>query len=539
MLSACRGVLQGEESVKITSLYILSLCLGKAGCTASETERTSEWAGSIETEKRKSVEALELKFLPWLYTATITQIQNMATKVLNDIPAEPEIRAARSSQGILEILVSAIACPNLPIDPLKMLSQVPDLKSDLFNKPSIETISNMTVFEREGARKDGLQVLTNLVASSKEKLDTVSAALRASVESGFKSDERQQRMRTIAFVRTIWNNCDSSFYFLVDNAIPALVEVALNADSTDVRQPALRLVNAMWEKQPYAQRIRDAVPTTLNNGLDGDSKKRHRVLTDLLEHLKDDESKVALEKPQYAFAWEDNINLVLAIFPVVFRKIVRIAIHDDSESVRDRAFCLLKELFNNGHVSGSLKVDVALAWLKAATEPGVCSRALHVLETFIDIFDLTNVGLLKKIIEWASADEHNDDLTPEMLEVVKEAILSLQDKVFSSEGDANVRALWVQFLADMEERVSSEFPEIVPIFADLYVKMESDTDLFESAHEDLLLLEEARLSKKVEEKLQLIAKEMRHEIKAKSSLAIQVEADESKYPIPPAKLWTE
>ncbi|KAJ2923541.1 hypothetical protein H1R20_g13555, partial [Candolleomyces eurysporus] len=582
MLSACRGVLQGKESVKTTSLYILNLCLAKAGCTASETERTSEWAGSIETTNRESVEKLELQLLPRLHRATITEIENMAKNVLNDIPSLSTI------QGILKILVSEIAEPKLPIDPLKMLSQIPDLKSDLFDG-SIKTISDMTVFKKEGARKDGLQILTNLVASSMGKLDTVMDALRASVEIGFKSRERQERMRTIAFVRTIWKNCDSSFYSLVDDAIPALVEVALNAESTDVRQPALRLAEAMWANGSCASLVRGAVPTALNNGLDDlDPKKRYRVLTDLLEHLKDDESKVTLEKPRYAFAWEDDLSLALEIFPVVFGKIVRVAIHDGSKSVCEQAFRLLQELCKNGHVSGSLKVD-ALAWLEIATGPGVRrSTAVHVLEMLIDKFDLTNVDLLKTIIEWAGSDEHIDvrrssvrlisiickeqNLTPEMLEVVKEAILLLRDKVFSSEGDSNVRALWVQFLADTEERVSSKFPEIVPIFVELYGKTESDTELFESAHENLLLLEEDReyteafdsalpqdlkvsfhgprehwsttakwikllvllsrragLSKTVEEKLQLIAKEMRDEIEAKSSLGIQVEAGAADY----------
>ncbi|KAJ2923558.1 hypothetical protein H1R20_g13540, partial [Candolleomyces eurysporus] len=516
MLAACRGLLQGKTSVKTTNLYILSLCLAKAGCTASAAGRTSEWAGNIPKTERDSVEALALKLLRQLYTSTTTELQDMATEALDNIlslPPGSENGAAHPSpsQGILETLVSAaLGRAKLPIDPLKMLSQVPDLKPDLFDLSSIKTISDMTVFKADKTKGDGLQVLTNLAASSQERLGTVTHALRASVESGFKSRKPQERMRTVAFVRAIWINRDSLFYPLLDEVIPALVEVALNADSTDVRQPALRLAKDMWElKGSFAPLIRGAVPTALNNGLDHlESKKRHRVLTDLLQHLKDDRSNVALKRPHYAFAWEDNVDLAQDIFPVVFEKIVTVAIHDDSNLVHEKAFCLLKELSRNHHVNGSLRVD-ALSWLEAAMGPGGRRiRVVLVLEAFIGQLDLTHMDLFTKIIEWAGADEHNDvrrssirlisaickdrNLTSEMLEVVKSAILSVQDKVLN-EGDPNVRALWVQFLDDMEKRVLFKFPEIVPIFAKLYVKTESDTNLLKMAHENLLLIENGAL----------------------------------------------
>ncbi|RXW15918.1 hypothetical protein EST38_g9939 [Candolleomyces aberdarensis] len=479
MLAACRGVLQGKTSVKTTSLYILSLCLAKAGCTASETGRTSEWAGNILADDRISVERLALELLPRLYTATIAELQNMATEALNKIPSlppGPENGAARPSpnQGILETLVSAaLGRAKLPIDPLKMLSQVPDLKPDLFNPSAIEKISDMTVFKADKSRKDGLQVLTNLVASSQERLGTVMDALRASIESGFKSRKTQERMRTVAFVRAICDNRNSSFYPLVDKVIPALVEVALNADSTDIRQPALRLAKDMWAKGSFAPLIRGAVPTALNNGLDySESKKRHRVLNDLSQHLKDDKSNVTSKKPHYAFAWEDNVSLARDIFPVVFEKIVTVAIHDDSNLVRGQAFCLLEGLSKNCHVNGLLRVN-ALAWLEAAAGPSVRRvRAVLVLETFVGQLDLTNVDFLNKIIEWAGADEDSDvrhssvrlistickeqNLTPEMLEVVKLAILSVQDTVLN-EGDSNVRTLWAQFLDDMEKRGALDY----------------------------------------------------------------------------------
>ncbi|RXW12735.1 hypothetical protein EST38_g13119 [Candolleomyces aberdarensis] len=605
MLAACRGLLQGNTSVKTTSLYILSLCLAKVGCTASAAGRTSEWAGNIQKTERDSVEALALKLLRQLYTATTTELQNMATEALNKIPSltpGPENGATHPSpsQGILETLVSAaLDHAKLPIDPLKMLSQVPDLKPELFDLSSIKKISDMTVFKADKAKEDGLQVLTNLVASSQERLRTVTDALRASVESGFKSRKTQERMRTVAFVRAIWINRNSSFYPLLDEVIPTLVEVALNADSTDVRQPALRLAKDMWElKGSFAPLIRGAVPTALNNGLDhAESKKRHRVLTDLSQHLKDDRSNVASKRPHYAFAWEDNVDLARDIFPVVFEKIVTIAIHDDSNLVREQGICLLKELGRNYHVNGSLRVDTP-SLLEAATGPsGRRIRVVFVLETFIGQLDLTHVDLFKKIIEWAGVDEDNDvrrssirlisaickerNLTPEMLEAVKSAIILVQDKVLN-EGDSNVRALWVQFLDDMEKRVPFKFPEIVPIFAKLYVEMESDTNLLKMAHENLLLVENdpeyikafesalpqdlnvsfhgsrehwsttakwikllvllsrrATLSERVERNLERIAKDLRDEIEDKSSLGVQVEADESKYPLPPEKPWTE
>ncbi|KAJ2933121.1 hypothetical protein H1R20_g3955, partial [Candolleomyces eurysporus] len=480
MLAACRGLLQGKTSVKTTSLYTLSLCLAKAGCIASEAGRTTEWAGNIPKTERDSVEALALKLLPQIYTATTTELQNMATEALDtlSLPPGPENGAAHPSpsQGILETLVSAaLDRAKLPIDPLKMLSQVPDLKPDLFDRSSIEKISDMTVFKADKTKEDGLQVLTNLAASSQERLGTVTDALCASVESGFKSHETQERLRTIAFVRTIQNNPDSSFYHVICKVIPALVEVALNADSTDIRRPALRLAKDLWEKESesLAPLIKGAVPTTLENGLKKpESKKRHRVLTDLLEHLKDDESKVPSKKPRYAFVWEDNVDkLAQDIFPVLFERIVTVAIHDDSDLVRKQAFRLLEALGKNYHVNGdhangSLKVD-ALAWLKAATGSSVCRiEALCVLGIFVGQLDLTNVDLLNKIIEWAVADEHHDvrcssvrlisaickrqNWILETLKVVKTAILLVRDKVIN-EGNSNVRALWIQLLNDMEE----------------------------------------------------------------------------------------
>ena len=118
----------------------------------------------------------------------------------------------------------------------------------------------MIVYEEEDVREDGLQILANLARSSEENMTQVTDALLASVESGF-GHEPQQRLRTVSFVRTIWaGRCldvsralssshvpplsDSlgPLYPLAGRCIPSLVGVGLNADSTEVRQSALRLM---------------------------------------------------------------------------------------------------------------------------------------------------------------------------------------------------------------------------------------------------------------------------------------------------------
>ncbi|RXW11404.1 hypothetical protein EST38_g14451, partial [Candolleomyces aberdarensis] len=160
MLAACRGVLQGEKNVKTISAFILGLCLAKAGCSASETGRTSEWAGNIEAKERAIVDSLALEFLSQLYAATMNELEDMAAAALNDISSlSPgfEISAAHPRQGILETLFSTLTLPHraLRVHTIKMLNQVSDLKPDLFNTGSIEIISNMTVYEDEDIREDG------------------------------------------------------------------------------------------------------------------------------------------------------------------------------------------------------------------------------------------------------------------------------------------------------------------------------------------------------------------------------------------------
>ncbi|RXW24841.1 hypothetical protein EST38_g998 [Candolleomyces aberdarensis] len=379
-----------------------------------------------------------------------------------------------------------------------MLSRVPDFEPDLFDDNSITVIANMTVSEREDTRQDGLQVLTNLAASSTETLSRVTTALRASVHSGFRSDEPQQHLRTIAFVKAIWNNAKSPFYPLVGEVIPELVEVALNADSTPAR---LAKTYIYFFADALVLLIRHAIPATLNKGLEhSESQRRHHILTGLLEHLKDEESKITSERLRYTFAWECNIDLVQGIFPVVFEKIVKVAIDDNSEMVRDEALCLLKELSNNDDVGASLNVN-ARPWLGISIGPNVRHRAIRVLETLKGQLDLTNGDPLREIIEWAAADENSDvrrssvklistickerELTLELLEVVKSAIVAVKNQVLN-EGDSTIRHVWVQFLSDIMEKCAM----VVPILLELYAQTESDTDLWENARKELAILKD-------------------------------------------------
>ncbi|RXW17404.1 hypothetical protein EST38_g8458 [Candolleomyces aberdarensis] len=402
-----------------------------------------------------------------------------------------------------------------------MLKRAPDLRPDMFNTGSIEIISNMTVYE-EDAREDGLQILATLMQSS----------------------EDMQCLRTVAFVRTVWDDSSSPFYSLVGQFIPGLVEVAMNADLTDVRQPALRLTKDVWARE-FSTEIRSAIPRTLSAGLDSpESGKRCHIVTDLSELLKDDS-----EKPPYAFAWHYTSDLVVDVFPVVFEKIVRAAIHDDNSSIREKAKALLKDLSRDGRVSSMLKVD-ALTWLEtAAVQPSwwVRHSAVLVSETFIDQLDLTNEDLVKKLVEWAGTDEDDvirrssvrlistickdHNLSPEMLEVVKSTILSVKGNVIK-EGNTTIRSQWVYFLSDMVNYVS--FPEVVPILLELYFKVDSDSEVWKNSHEYFLMLgehENEALKESVDKVLRGIAKDVRDGIEAKPpSKPVETDSDTQETP---------
>jgi DNA-binding transcriptional ArsR family regulator len=83
----------------------------------------------------------------------------------------------------------------------------------------------MIVYEDEDVREDGLQILANLARSSEETMTQVTDALLASVESGF-SHELQQRLRTVSFVRSIWDGrCLDVSWALASSHIPPLYQI--------------------------------------------------------------------------------------------------------------------------------------------------------------------------------------------------------------------------------------------------------------------------------------------------------------------------
>lgn len=70
----------------------------------------------------------------------------------------------------------------------------------------------------------------------------------------------------------------------------------------------------------------------------------YRILAHLTELLEDDGPKLS----PYAFVWKDNPdNMVQDIFPVVFKEIVKVAIHDEDPRVHEIAQTLLRSLTKN------------------------------------------------------------------------------------------------------------------------------------------------------------------------------------------------
>ena len=89
-----------------------------------------------------------------------------------------------------------------------------------------------------------------------------------------------------------------------------------------------------------------------------------------------------------------------------------------------------------------------------------------------------------------------------MLEVVKSTILSVNDRVIE-EPCTDIRSLWIYFLSDMLKygtifsqyipmasrsysRLVS-FPEIVPTILKLYIKADSESEVWKRAHRDFLM----------------------------------------------------
>ncbi|RXW12175.1 hypothetical protein EST38_g13679 [Candolleomyces aberdarensis] len=438
-LAACRGALQAEKNAMKVSALILGQSIAQAGLAVLDIKRTSEWAPDIAMNERQMIDAQGLDVLSRLFSAM-------------------------------------------------------ELSADLFSPISITTISNMIVSEDEDCRGDGLQILVNLVTSSNEMKPLVTTALLTSVETELDryNLEEGQLLRIIALVRTIWDNFGSPFYSLVNRCIPRLTDIALIGDSTYIRQHALHLAKDVLARG-FATEIKNAISETLSSRRhDWASDKHHHILTELLELLEDDGSKDASKKPPYAFAWDYPSNLVVDIFPAVFKKIVSYALYEIDDSVREAVSTLLNKLSKDGRVNDMLKVD-ALTWLEnAAMRPAWrehrCNAVL-VLGTFINQLDLTNRNLLKRLIEWAGTDEDYDvqrlsiglittickdhHLSSEVLETVKSTILLVNDKVIKGQ-NLDKSPLWIPFLRSMAKHVS--FPEVIPIILELG----SDSEVWEN-----------------------------------------------------------
>ncbi|KAJ2920837.1 hypothetical protein H1R20_g16257, partial [Candolleomyces eurysporus] len=354
------------------------------------------------------------------------------------------------------------------LDVLSRLFSAMELSADLFSSTSITTISNLIVYEDEDFKEDGLQILVHLVTSSNEMMPLVTTALLASVRTGLYHNENEQILHTIAFVRTIWDGA--------------------------------------WLATRFATEIKNAILKTLNTRWDSLRLHKHRhIVHELSELLEDDGSKDALEKPSYAFAWEHPSDLVVDIFPAVFERVVRNAING-SNFVVGIAIALLEKLSKDGRISGMLKVD-ALTWLEtaAASRPSswpIRHNTVLVLEVFIDQLDLTNKDLLKKLVEWAGTDQAKDvqcssirlittickNHSPslDILETVELTILSVKDRVVK-ERDPTICSLWISLLSDMVKHVSFK---IIPILLELYVKSDSDSEVWRDTHGDFLILGE-------------------------------------------------
>ncbi|RXW11746.1 hypothetical protein EST38_g14109, partial [Candolleomyces aberdarensis] len=510
MLAACRGALQVEKNVMKVSALILGQSIAQAGLAVLDMKRTSEWAPNIPINERQMIDAQGLGVLSRLFSAMVTIWEDMAVDAINNSPflLRSAVRGAcHPSQRILEALVLGFAPTGraFRLHAIRMLNQVPELSADLFSPTSITTISNMIVYEDEDFREDGLHILEHLVTSSNGMMSLVTTALLASAETGFNHDDEEQLLRTIAFFRTIRDDLESPFYSLISRYIPRLVEIALNSNSTHIRQRALHLAKDVWARG-FATEIKSAILKAISTGW-GDIWKLHKrphILTELLEILEDDGSKDASEKPPYAFAWDHPSDLVVEIFPAVFERIVWAAIHCD-RWLGETDITLLKKLSKDGRVSGMLKVD-ALTWLETAAVQPSSSRARRdavlVSGIFINQLDLTNKNLLKKLVEWAATDEDDDVrrssiglitsickdhyLSSEILDAVKSMTILLVNNTVIEGQARGKRALWIHLLSNMARHLS--FPEVVPILLELYLKLDSDSEVWKNPHEDFLLL---------------------------------------------------
>ncbi|TEB39614.1 hypothetical protein FA13DRAFT_12801 [Coprinellus micaceus] len=174
-LAACRGLIQGENHLKTISSFILSLCLAKAAFAASETGRTSEWASSLTREERADVNTLALRYISKLYHATVTGWEDMAADALREILSVEvplgDTESTRGHAGVLRCLIFSLSQPShaLRVHAIKMLKLVSSPNPVLFNgiiNASVKNIATMTVYDDQGVRDDGLELLIELVKAN-------------------------------------------------------------------------------------------------------------------------------------------------------------------------------------------------------------------------------------------------------------------------------------------------------------------------------------------------------------------------------------
>ncbi|RXW16348.1 hypothetical protein EST38_g9505 [Candolleomyces aberdarensis] len=467
MLSACRGVLQGQKNLRAISTTILSLRLAKeAGCLAMETECASEYAGAVRKEDRDIAESLVQRFLLKLFEAVgwddMTSVELLTPSSSTTMGIDRGVSSTAAGERVLEILISTLNHPNREVrmQAISILvarqAQAKALNYELFTNASIKSVSKMVVYEDEDhGREDALKLLVKMVKDDSTKLSIVTSALVESCKTGFKQEPLQQ-MRVINFVESLRNVPDGPFDPLIDRIIPEVVDLAWDAVKTDVRWAAMNLINDLWTKceLKFVPKIKDSITKVLSPGVDSRLEgKRYQLLTTLSDLFKRGELKDPL-----ATAWGTK-EFFQGVIAGLFEKIVKIAIHDNDRTVREEAKLLLKRLSRNGESS---VVPISLPSL--------------ILRIFVD----PSVELLKELIGWAGEDNDvnvrwsslrltsticsRKELNIEMINTLKTAIASVKDSVVHE--ISFMRTAWITLLKDLI-RLHSLFSDAVHIILEL------------------------------------------------------------------------
>ncbi|KAJ2923275.1 hypothetical protein H1R20_g13820, partial [Candolleomyces eurysporus] len=460
VLSACRGVLQGQKNLRAISTTILSLRLAKeAGCLAMENEYASEYAGAVCKQDRETAESLVQRFLLKLFeTVGWDDMTSVELLTPSSSTTMGIVRASSTAAGerVLEILISTLTHPNheVRMQAISILvarqAQAKALNYELFTHASIKSVSKMVVYEDEDhGREDALKLLVKMVKDDPTKLSIVTSALIESCKTGFKQESLQQ-MRVLNFVESLHNVPDGPFDPLIDRIIPEVVDLAWDAVKTDVRWAAMNLLNDLWTtcEFKFVPKIKDSVAKVLNSGVDSRlGGKRYQLLTILSDLFKRGELKDPL-----ATAWSTK-EFFQSVIAGLFEKIVKIAIHDNDRSVREEAKLLLKRLSRSGE----------------------------------------SVELLKKLIGWAGGDSdvnvrrsslmltsticNQKELNVETINTLRTAIASVKDSVVHEV--TFMRTAWIKLLKDLI-KLHSLFSDAVHIILELGA-IDSDFDFLDLA----------------------------------------------------------